>query len=502
MAEDEVVRDFKKKLSQAGSPHVAALGLPEVVPENPRSSSLPGLRGELLYPEVGRARDIAQPGGFRREHVLRQAPNEAAEQPLLSSLLDPRLRRYFEPQDEEVTSDSIISTTRGASNLSTVLVILKSTIGGTLVIIPGAFATTGLLLAPLILLFVGGVEIYCMVLLVQCVRSLGGGSYGEIARQSMGAVGMWAVDLSILLSQTGFVCAEMLYVAKNCSGAAARYGIRSSIVSETGILLLQLVVVIPMSWIRQLKYFQFSNFIANATVLLALGVLLSYSTVGLADEGPGENIHAAGSGWMIFAGTVVFSFECINFVIPMYDAHENKETFAPILVMTLLGVCGLFILFGAVNYGYYGEDTKPVITLNLPETSQTGRIVPFAFALASLFNVPLFLFPAAIYLEAQLLSKVPSSSQEWKVRGIRTLLILLCTCIALLGKDRIDAFISLIGSVCCVPLAFIFPVICHAQVCSQSRAVKIMNGGVFLLGLILFVYTSYSSIKQLASGTA
>ena len=53
-------------------------------------------------------------------------------------------------------------------------------------------------MAPLVLLFIGGVEIYCMVLLVKCVRTLGGGSYGEIAGRSMGALGTWAVDLSIL----------------------------------------------------------------------------------------------------------------------------------------------------------------------------------------------------------------------------------------------------------------------------------------------------------------
>ena len=49
----------------------------------------------MLFPELGRAGDIAQPGGFRREHILRLAPNPAAEQPLLSTLLDPRLLRYF-----------------------------------------------------------------------------------------------------------------------------------------------------------------------------------------------------------------------------------------------------------------------------------------------------------------------------------------------------------------------------------------------------------------------
>ena len=39
---------------------------------------------------------------------------------------------------------------------------------------------------------------------------------------------------------------------------------------------------------------------------------------------------------------------------------------------------------------------------------------------------------------------------------MRTILILICTFIAFLGKDKIGAFIAFIGSFCCVPLAFIF----------------------------------------------
>jgi len=502
MAEDEMVRDYKRRLSRSSSKQGQALG--HLVEDNQalrqRSPSLPELPVESLFPELGRASDIAQPGGFRREHVLRRAPNQAAQRPLLDSMLDPRLQRYFQKNLESQAESSESSTSsRGASNLSTVLVILKSTVGGTLIIIPGAFSKTGLLLAPLELLFIGGIEIYCMVLLVRCVRSLGRGTYGDIARTAMGPVGSFAVDMSILLSQTGFVCAEMLYVAKNCSGALQAMGVNLPFLSEASILLLQLLVVIPMSWIRQLKYFQISNLIANTTVLLALAVLLGYAFAGLAGGEVGHEIQWTGPNWMVFAGTVVFSFECINFVIPMYDAHEQKETFAPILVATLLGVCCLFILFGGVNYMRYGDETRDVITLNLPADTRIGHALPFAFALASLFNVPLFLFPAAAYLEAQIFGDVasPGTSQLLKINGMRTLLICACAIISLFGKDRIQAFISLIGSLCCVPLAFIFPIICYSKVCRPGRTEAALNWAVLLLGSVLFVYTSWSAVKQL-----
>ena len=49
--------------------------------------------------------------------------------------------------------------------------------------------------------------------------------------------------------------------------------------------------------------------------------------------------RCTGPNWMVFAGTVAFSFECINFVIPMYDAHDNKETFTAILVFRRQQFC-------------------------------------------------------------------------------------------------------------------------------------------------------------------
>ena len=119
-----------------------------------------------------------------------------------------------------------------------------------------------------------------------------------------------------------------------------------------------------------------SNIIANTTVLLALAILLGYSFSGLVTEGPGVGLQSVGPDWMIFAGNVVFSFECINFVIPMYDAHEKKETFAPILAYTLLAVCALFIIFGGVNYAFYGIETRPFVTLNLRATPELERSSP------------------------------------------------------------------------------------------------------------------------------
>lgn len=462
------------------------------------TASLPVMDSSPLYPEVGRARDIAQPGGFRRDHVQRFGrPDAAACRPLLASVTDPRVRLFLEPPGEEGEPRGLVAVPpNGSSDMATILVLLKSTVGGTLIVIPGGFMGAGLCLASLLLVVMGVVEIYCMVLLVRCSRQLGGGSYGDVAAAALGRVGSLAVDVSLVLSQIGFVCAEMLYVGKNTHGAFQALDWRPQL-SVTHLLVLQLVLVVPMSWIRRLQYFQVSNLIANVTVLVALAVLLGYAAVGLHQDGAGPNIQSLGPRWMLFAGTAVFSFECINFVIPMYEAHERKETFVPILTGTLLVVVVLFVVFGGVNYIRYGDTTDQVVTLNLPKDSLAGKVMPLAFALASLCNVPLFLFPASTLIEGKLfIPGPPTFWRKWQKNFLRTLLLSVCCGISVVGADSVEALVSIIGSVCCVPLAFIYPTIFHAKLCNPGRACVVFDYAIAALGVVLFFVTTATAIQS------
>lgn len=502
MAEDESVRDLKRALHGSKDPP------PTRERGMSHSASVPTMDSpnNLMHPDVGRARDIAQPGGFRREHLQRSNPEMSQEyKPLLDSLLNPLVLASLGTSSHEGEEQG--RNQKGSSNVATVLLILKSTVGGTLIVIPGAFKDAGLLSASIVLIVVACTEISCMILLIHCNRKMGGGSYGDIIRKCFGAVGAWAVDVSLILSQCGFVCAEMLYVAKNGQGFMQGVGINS--ITETHILLGQLVLAIPMSWIRHLKYFKYTNALANGTVLVALIILLVYACTGFvkSDFEPDDvkyftaPILPHGKGWLLFAGTATFSFECINFVIPMYEAHEKKETFIPILVATLCGVVFLFIAFGGINYFRYGEDTKPVLTLNLPPGDAMGKALPVGFALASLLNVPLFLYPASITIEGHMFRGVPSSLwRKWKKNMVRSVLMVVCVIISIVGKDSIEALISLIGSVCCVPLAFIYPTAAHMILCKPSFLGIIMDVIVCLLGFFLLVMTTMTAIQSIMQG--
>jgi len=253
--------------------------------------------------------------------------------------------------------------------------------------------------------------------------------------------------------------------------------------------------------IRKLEYFQVTNLLANTTVLAALVVLLGYAMSGLGKDGPAPAVHLVGPKWMLFAGTSVFSFECINFVIPMYQSHAKKDTFSPILISTLGFVVVLFIGFGGVNYLRYGAHTKDVVTLNLPPEDVAGKVIPFAFAFASLSNVPLFLFPASTLFESRCFERGPSTlKRKWQKNMLRTLLILVCTGISIVGVDKVEALVSFIGSFCCVPLAFIYPTIFYIRVCRPGFMETSACIAICCIGFVLFVLTTYLAFLDFSHG--
>lgn len=261
-----------------------------------------------------------------------------------------------------------------------------------------------------------------------------------------------------------------------------------------------MLLAVPMAWIRHLKYFSFTNFLANVIVLVALGTLLTGAISGLAQHGPSPNLQKFGPQWLLFAGTSVFSFECINFVIPMYEAHQNKKTFIPILTGTLWVVVVLFIAFGSLNYMHYGVHTKAPVTANFAENMQgspLSKSMQFAFAFASLLNIPLFLFPASIAIEDKVFDGCDQGLfRKWLKNLLRTALVFICTVVAWLGSQHINALVAIIGSVCCVPLAFIFPVICHKHLFRPGPAGLFCDACIGTLGVFLFVMTTFSSVQE------
>ena len=271
------------------------------------------------------------------------------------------------------------------------------------------------------------------------------------------------VQISIVFMQMGFCCTYIIFVATNLCSVLSYYGISSSI---SKLILLQAIVYIPLSWIRHINYFAFSNLIADVCILYGLAYIVLQSGILLVEQGVQEDVHLFNPvDYPIFIGTAVFTFEGIGLVIPTQSAlaPSAKPDFEHLLTYTIIGLLLFYTGFSTINYMAYGSTIAPIVTSSLVVNGWSVS-VQLGYSIAQLLSYPLFLFPVVNIVEETLLfprQNLVSSFELMKrtktKNGVRSCIVLLTILIAYYGQDRLDLFVSLVGAVCCVPLSFIYP---------------------------------------------
>lgn len=383
-----------------------------------------------------------------------------------------------------------------SSALATVLVILKAFVGGTMLVLPGSMQKTGLLAGNLTLWAVGLLELWCMLKLVEAHRRFGG-SFAQLAERAMGWGGAAAVEASILLSQLGFTAAEMIYVAKTGTFALEWAAAHSALADEWFgglgqdqmerlLIWLQLFVVVPVSWCRDLASLTLFNFAGNALILGAVGAISAVTIEGLSRQGPSGELPMSSpmNQMLIFVGFSVYAFEGITMVVPIYTAHRHKESFPSVLSWTIIGITALFSIFATANVILYGDLLQPILTLNLPRGSRLRMWVSMAFALGSLTLVFLMAFPTYEIIEGRLRKSCGLRLEGGPSTGaVRAVVVCLCSVVARFGGSRLDVFLSLVGAVGCVPLAFIYPGAIHLRLLAERWDQAAGDVAVLVVGL-------------------
>ena len=80
----------------------------------------------------------------------------------------------------------------------------------------------------------------------------------------------------------------------------------------------------------------------------------------------------------IFFGAAMFAFEGITVVLPLENSMKNKTHFPNVLKLGMSIITLLFFLMGLCGYLGVGENVKPSITLNLPNTGKFSIVKFFS----------------------------------------------------------------------------------------------------------------------------
>ena len=374
------------------------------------------------------------------------------------------------------------TTTTGA-----VLLLLKSFVGTGILFLPRAFLNGGMLFSSMVLLGVSILSYYAFILLVNTRMKIEG-SFGDIGGILFGKHMRRIILGSIVLSQLGFVSAYIVFVSQNLQAFVLAVSKCKSFIDIKFMVLLQLVIFLPLSLIRDISKLGFTALIADVFILLGLLYIYFYDVSTLVSNGGISDVISFNSAtWSMFIGTAIFTYEGIGLIIPIQESMKQPHRFPGVLAGVMVIITLIFLSAGALSYAAYGSKTKTVILLNLPQDDKFVNVVQLLYSLAILLSTPLQLFPAIRIMENELFTRSGKYNPyiKWKKNGFRFFLVVVCAVVAWCGADDLDKFVSLVGSFACVPLIYVYPVSLPMKSLSSNLKLTLWNSPSFTSGLAL-----------------
>jgi proton-coupled amino acid transporter len=339
------------------------------------------------------------------------------------------------------------------------LLLLKSFVGTGVLFLPRAYLNGGMLFSNVVLLFVAALSYYCFVLLITTRLKING-SFGDI-----GGIlyGKWMRNLilaSIVISQLGFVAAYIVFTSQNLKAFILAVTDCKTDIPITWLIIMQMVVFLPFSLLRDIGKLGFTALIADAFIVIGLAYLFYYDILTLNTSGLADIIMFNEKDWTLFIGTAIFTFEGIGLIIPIQESMRHPQKFPKVMFVVMVIITTIFTVMGAFSYAAYGSKTETVVLLNLPQDDKLVNGVQFLYSLAILLSTPLQIFPAIRITENALFTKSGKYNPyiKWQKNVFRFFVVALCALIAWGGADNLDKFVALVGNFACIPLVYIYPV--------------------------------------------
>ncbi len=493
----------------------------------------PSIRRSSIFAPPITASDQLAPGGFRRQY-LQQQQNRAEK------MLNPVTKNFVsflelygsfagedlqESEDEsfveseaETEAEAHPSETRpllgrqrttrrpikpGDANLTkSFFTLLKAFIGTGIMFLPKAFKNGGMLFSSITLISVALISCLCFYLLLQCRQRHGGGGYGDLGLAIFGPRFRSLILGSITISQIGFVCSGIIFVAENLfSFFDAVTPSHTTPIGTNTLIAIQLIVLIPLALIRNISRLGPAALLADVFIFIGLFYIWYYDISTLASHGIHQSVTLFNPrDFTLTIGASIFTFEGIGLILPIQSSMAQPEKFPRLLYAVMIIITIIFTSIGALCYATFGSATNVEIITNFPQTSKLVNAVQFLYSTAVLVGTPVQLYPATRIIETSVfgerVSGKKSTAMKWKKNGFRAGLTILCGVISILGASDLDKFVALIGSFACVPLVYMYPALLHYKGAASGRWMKALDVVIMVIGVGAMIYTTAITLTR------
>ncbi|KAJ3694699.1 hypothetical protein LUZ60_000076 [Juncus effusus] len=388
----------------------------------------------------------------------------------------------------------------GATWVQTLGNIVVSIVGTGVLGLPYTFRVAGWLAGSLGVATAGLATFYCMLLLIECrdkiqeseaEQSTNHYTYGDLGKKAFGLIGGFLTELLVLVSQAGGSVAYLVFIGQNLSSV---FSSPPSLFIFTVLLPLQIL----LSFVRSLSSLSPFSIFADLCNVVAMAVVIKEDFEFF--DHPFGNRNAFNGFWGLpFAGGVaVFCFEGFTMTLALEASMAERSKFKWVLAQAFVAITSTYVFFGIFGYLAYGDETKDIITLNLPNNWLTAA-VKIGLCIALSFTFPIMMHPIHEIIEGKL-----HSIPRFQTSNFLNSIILHLSRIAVVGLLALLAsfipgfgsFVSFVGSTVCALLSFVLPAIFHLTFMGSCIGIfrKVVDYGILIVGLVFAAYGTYDAI--------
>lgn len=193
----------------------------------------------------------------------------------------------------------------------------------------------------------------------------------------------------------------------------------------------------------------------------------------------------------------MYAYEGIGVILPIQDITADKENYFTVVCIVFSIICAFYMFFAEYClfawYDIFRED-KPLITSYLP-LNWYCDLIKFAFAIQLIISYTLVIYPANMIVEGYVFKGWPKSRKRQMCKNLsRATIVTLSIILALTIYNKLESFLSIVGSLTCTPIAFTLPALFHYKVVAKTQKDKIIDLCVIALSLFILVFCTIYAI--------
>lgn len=390
-----------------------------------------------------------------------------------------------------------------ASVPQTIFNLTKFFLGISIIAIPASFQSSGLIGGVVGVIAWISLNIFTVFIQTKAAVRLDEGieSLSELGMKTAGPLAKYLIDAFILIGQMGLNVSYLMFngtQVDNSIWKASKYTFWDY---KNTYILVALIVLVPLWWLKSLRLLSYVSIITLILMFSAYAVvtLYSFETIVKGEDHYEEIRMFDPLQFPYFVGIAMIGFNGNSVSLNIRASMENPKRFNFAFYVSALIVGMITCIIGALGYIAYGNETKEIITLNLPHNAVT-LFIQLAYCAGLFGTYPMQMIPLIDVIEKSQYYRMLPNLEDFNIKyyAVRAFYVIFTATLAI-SIPKFGRFLNFVGALSGMMVGIIIPFLVYEIVYTGKLSMKekIFNRTILVIGTVLSGLSTFMSLLSL-----